>query len=172
MKYNCKPIYKYLMILFLISLFIFHQKTTMDALKILILSTILTLFFLIMDFAFIQDHPNLMKDNIIKKITTKSQQNEVILQKNQTVNFSKKSNYKLRNNRNEEYDIDYDQNHTNRQNETCSSCNNGHQYNMYDDNIKNSSNKEYKRDLNHVNDPKYMTSSSLHLNQPHYLEYN
>jgi len=150
----------------------------MDALKILILSTILTLFFLIMDFAFIQDHPNLMKDNIIKKAVNESQQNSVILKKNQHVHSSEKSNYKLYNNRNEEYDIDYDQNyesnqnHAHEQNETCSSCNSGRQYNMYDDNVKNNMNKQHETNFNPDNDPRYMSSSSLHNNQAHYLEYN
>ena len=160
------------MILFLISLFIFHQKTTMDALKILILSTILTLFFLIMDFAFIQDHPNLMQDNVIKKVKTKTPQNINALQKNQTVHFSERNTTKLRRDRNEEYDIDYNQNYTNEQSETCSSCNSGYQYNMYDDNVKNNLNNQYKTDFNPDNDPRYMTNSSSHSNQAHYLEYN
>lgn len=160
------------MILFLISLFIFHQKTTMDALKILILSTILTLFFLIMDFAFIQDHPNLMQDNIKKRVSNVSLQNVAVLQKKKTVRYSEQNNSKFQHNANEEYDIEHDQNYNTDQNETCSSCNSRNQYNMYDDNVNNNSSNPYRTNFNPDNDPRYMTNSSSHHNQAHYLEYN
>lgn len=55
--------YKYLLALFIISLFIFHQKTSLNVFKVLLFSIILTFFFMIMDFVFIGDHPNIFKDN-------------------------------------------------------------------------------------------------------------
>lgn len=66
MKYNGQPIYKYLLTLFIISLFIFHQKTSLDVFKILLFSTVLTSFCVVADFVFIKDHPNIFGD-IIKK---------------------------------------------------------------------------------------------------------
>jgi hypothetical protein len=61
MKYNGQPIYKYLLTLFIISLFIFHQKTSLDVFKILLFSTVLTSFCVIADFVFIKDHPNIFR---------------------------------------------------------------------------------------------------------------
>lgn len=147
MKYNCKPIYKYLIVLFLISLFIFHQKTTMDGLKILILSLTLTLFFLVMDFAFIQDHPGLLQDNIKYKKSKKLMKNTNINNTKGHMYYTKDSTKKSQYN-NEEYDIEYDD-----YTEQCSTCNNTQYYNMYDD-IKATTNP-YRTPYNPDNDPRY-----------------
>ena len=135
-----------------------------------------------MDFAFIEDHPHLMQDNIVKKV----KKYPAILQKNRTVSFTEKKNSKSQHNHKEEYDIDYYQNYQDDQddqNETCSSCNNGYQYNMYDDNVKNNlnnqhrtppnpDNNQYRTQFNPDNDPRYMMNSSSRNTKAHYLEYN
>jgi len=59
MQYSCKPIYKYLLTIFIISLFIFHQKTSLDIIAILLFSCVLTFFHVMMDFACIEDHPDI-----------------------------------------------------------------------------------------------------------------
>ena len=59
MQYSCKPIYKYLLTLFIISLFIFHQKTSLDIPEILLFSCVMTFFYVMMDFICIEDHPNI-----------------------------------------------------------------------------------------------------------------
>lgn len=67
MKYQCKPVYKYLAMLFILSLFIYHQKTSLDGLKILVFAAVLTIFSVIMDYVFIDDHPGLLEDAPKKK---------------------------------------------------------------------------------------------------------
>ena len=62
MEYKCRPLYKYIALVALLFLFMFHQKTSLAYPKILAVSLIIVIFFVVMDFAFIYKHPALSHD--------------------------------------------------------------------------------------------------------------
>jgi hypothetical protein len=76
MEYKCKPLYKYLALTVLIFLFIFHQKTSIAHHKILLVASIVTVFIVILDYAFIDRHPPLFYDMKEKKKTRRKKRKE------------------------------------------------------------------------------------------------
>lgn len=67
MRYNSRPIYKYIIIILLTSLLIFHQKTNLTPPEIISFSMLVAFFCVLMDYVFITDHPNILYEEKKRK---------------------------------------------------------------------------------------------------------